>query len=106
MEDPRGVVPKPRRDAGLGLVTEADRNLLGFLLQCEAPIRATTAREQVGLSVARFGLAIRSLERHGLAQRRIMIAEGDEKRQQFAHLEATDLGREFTLTMQAPPPTA
>ena len=60
-----------------------------------------SAREELKLSIGQFGLAMRSLERHGLAQRRniAMEGEGTPGRLQHQYLEATDLGREHAQSL-------
>lgn len=83
--DMRDVLSKPQTKA-----------LFNFLLRREEPIRFPDAREQLGLSIGQFGMALRSLEYFGLAQRRNLKPEGEDAtgRLPLMYVEATDAGRE------------
>ena len=95
---------QPRLNARDALNQPAARTLFGLLLKQESPIRLRAAREELKFSIAQFGLAMRSLERHGLAQRRHIAQEGEENqgpKLQHSYLEATDLAREYGLSFAA-----
>jgi DNA-binding MarR family transcriptional regulator len=89
-------VKQPRLDVRDALNRPAAKTLFGLLLRNDSPIRMREAREQLKLSIGQFGLAMRSLERHGLAQRRNFAedAEASGAKLQHPYIEATDLGRE------------
>lgn len=90
------------------LAPAAARPLLAFLAKTEEPVRVRAARESLQLRVAQMGLAMRSLERYGLAVRRnLPVDSEDGTRNQHPFIEATDLGREHArgiLRASAPPP--
>ena len=98
---------QPKLNVRDALTRPSARQLFGLLLKQDSPIRVRTAREETKLSIAQFGLAMRSLERHGLVQRRHIAsdAEASGLRLQHSYLEATDLGREhgISLTLETPP---
>lgn len=89
----RGV--KPRLNVNEVLARPAARSLFELLLRNEAPLRMRAAREELNLSISQFGLAIRALERHGLAQRRVLAStERITDPAPHPHVEATDQARE------------
>ncbi len=98
---------QPKLNVRDALTRPSARQLFGLLLKQESPIRVRAAREETKLSIAQFGLAMRSLERHGLVQRRHIASEAEAGalRLQHSYLEATDLGREhgISLTLEVPP---
>jgi DNA-binding MarR family transcriptional regulator len=95
-------VKQPRLDPRDALNRPTNRVLLALLLKNESPVRAKEAREELRLSIGHFGLAIRSLERYGLAQRRNILADGeDASRLPQMFIEATDLGREHAQGLDA-----
>jgi hypothetical protein len=93
-------VKQPRLNVRDALNAPAARTLFGLLLKQESPIRLRAAREELKLSIAQFGLAMRSLERHGLAQRRHIATSVEDMvpKLQHSYLEATDLGREHGMS--------
>lgn len=96
---------QPRLNVHELLGKPAARRLLQYLASSEDPVRFKQAREATMLSMGQFGLAIRALERHGLAVRRAQSVEGpDGRTTHHQFVEVTDIGRDHAERLPEPAP--